>query len=82
VGVWILTGGFVRQCLLENVYCSVAEGKAIAWRSADIVPKLIMYSCAGKIKQRNLIVITSDIFSSVVEKSLTFTRVRSKGNYV
>jgi len=43
----------MRQCLLENVYCSVVEDKAIAWRSADIVSKLIMYSCAGKIKQRN-----------------------------
>jgi len=60
----------MRQCSLENVYCGVAEDKAIAWRSADIVLKLIMYSCSGKIKQRNLIVITSDICSSVAEKSL------------
>jgi len=42
----------MRQCLLENVYCSVVEDKAIAWRSADIVSKLIIYSCAGEIKQR------------------------------
>jgi hypothetical protein len=43
----------MRECLLENVYYGVVEDKAIAWRSADIVSKLIMYSCAGKVKQRN-----------------------------
>ena len=63
-----------------NVYCSAAEDKAIAWRSADIVLKLIMYFCASKIKQRNLVVITSDICSYVAEKSLHLRR--SKGNYV
>jgi len=60
----------MKEYLLENAYCSVAEDKAVVWRSADIVLKLIMYSCAGKIKQGNLLVITSDICSSVAEQSL------------
>jgi hypothetical protein len=45
----------------------------VCWRSADIVPKLIMYYCVRKIKTKKLVII-SDGYSTVAEKRLHYVR--------